>query len=717
MKSSEERIKDLEERVAQLELIMKKSAIHESSSVNSIIEQAKVIQNDRKVNDNLEAIHKPQEEVGKQTSTEARTQTSTEENNNKEKDKEALVGKYLIGALAAMLIFLAASSFVGLVWNRTTPEIKFMIITLAGIALTVLGFWLIQTKKNPTTSIILGTGAGLLFIAILSANLAFHFIGNSMSILLAGIWAVFFILSSRYTNLFFTTIIAYIGSYIALILGLVLMQGDNELLIMILFASSISLVMICKTFQNNKVEFIASILLSMVSFSTILIRCFMDGFLGTEKVLNNYIAQLAVIVILYLLMNLFYKVISNSDSIMPIYLVVGEITTILTALYISNLSNDYLHLKVSICYLLFFIVHFLQFILNTMFYKKIEKWLTRYYAVVLAIATLLINMEYFNMPTGIILIGLLLLVNETVLKRENQSFLISLIILLDSLFLFFSNSGYLISTVYGIIQLGLLLYVLWKSSNLKFKQMNELKTIGILVIMMNSFAIPSNIVKYIEIWFININNNVDNAIGYLIAVIAFVLLLKIEYFKNWNSEQFKFFGRNDMLEDDKHMQMLVYLFSTILYFYGLQKITSVNQLLLQLIFILATIAITLIQSKNILTGNAKNQPFIGVWIVLKYLMLTWTIIRSFSDLGIVSVTYSIAGLIVAVGSISIGFKLRNKSIRQYGLVLTIVMVAKFILVDLNEENSITRVLALIAGGCLCFFISFIYNRLRQNYSS
>ncbi|MGF7145619.1 putative membrane protein [Anaerotaenia torta] len=63
-----------------------------------------------------------------------------------------------------------------------------------------------------------------------------------------------------------------------------------------------------------------------------------------------------------------------------------------------------------------------------------------------------------------------------------------------------------------------------------------------------------------------------------------------------------------------------------------------------------------------------------------------------------------------------GFKLRNKGIRLCGLILTIIMVARFIVVDLNQENSITRVLALIAGGGLCFLISFIYNKLSENYS-
>lgn len=698
MKSSEDRITELEQRVAQLENIIKKSEIEKSEAVRSKTEKTTLIQNEAIKKRPAELIRNQQKEEMKRTS----------------KDKEALVGKYIIGALAAMLIFVGAISFIGLVWNRMTPELKLSIITLAGIALTALGFWLIRTKKNPITSIILGTGAGLSFIAILSANLAFHLIGNNMSILLAGIWAVFFILSSRYTNLFFTTIIAYIGSYIALMLGLVLIQGDMELLVMIIFTSSISAVMLYKTFKSNKREFMTSIILSIVSYATILIRCCMDGAFGSEQLLNSYTLQTAVIIIIYMLLNLFYKTINNTD-IIPVYLVGSVITTILTALYISNLSGNYLNMKAVTCYLLFFMANLIQFILNNVFYKGIEKWLTRYYAVILVITSLAINIELYKVPTGIILIGLLLIVSEKVFKGENQSFLIGLIILADSLFLISGDSDNLICSVYGIIQLGVLVYVLWKSSSLKkYTQINALKTMGIIVIILNGFGIPSNIINYMNVPYIS--RYVDDAAGYFVAVSAIITLLKIGYFKNWKSEQFKFFGINNTLEEDKEMERLLYLFSTVLYFYGLQRIGSGDGVLLQLIFTLATIAIALIQSGMILSGGGRKKPFTGIWIVMKYLMLTWTILWSFSDLGIVSVAYSIVGLIVAIGSISAGFKLRNKSIRQYGLVLTIIMVAKFILVDLNQENSITRVLALIAGGGLCFLISFIYNKLSQNYS-
>lgn len=661
-----------------------------------------------------ELIRRKPVEVSKIQQGEEKKQSGKQE--NVQKDKEALVGKYIIGALAAVLIFIAAISFIGLVWNRMTPEVKLFIISMAGILLSALGFKLIKTWKNPISSIILGTGAGLLFIAILSANMAFHLIGNNMSILLAGVWAVFFIISSQYTNLFFTTIIAYIGSYITLLLGLGLMQTDREFFMLILFTSVLSAIMIYTALQKSKTELVINIILPLASYTTILIRCFMDGLLGSEQLLHSYAGQVVVIIILYLLMNMFYHIINLAyTNIAPAYLGVSAVITIFTGLFISYLGSNYLNLKALTCYILFFTVNLLQFVINSVFFKKIEIWLTRYYIGVLVFASMLINIKMNYSPVGIVLIGLILIISEKIFKREHQSLLAGLIVLLDSLFLLIYNSDNLVCSVYGLMQIGLMVYVLWKTTGSKnYKLYNALKVMGIVVIIINCFGIPSNIINFIN--GPDINRYTGNAIGYLLAVGVTITLLKIGYFKNWKCEEFQFFGINDKLEDDKEMQILIYVLSTGLYFYGLQKIAFADNPFLQLIFTLGTIAIALIQSKTILSGKVRNVPFAGIWIVFKYLMLTWTILWAFLDLNIISVVYSIVGLLVAIGCISAGFLLKNRNIRLYGLVLTIIMVAKFILVDLMQENSIVRVLALIAGGSLCFLISFIYNKLSENYS-
>lgn len=726
MPTSEERITELEQRVAHLENVVKSFGLENIEIEKSKLEAVR-LEKLRTENTNIETLKADkavfvQDEVTKKEPVELSNIWHEDKNKetgnkeNKRKDKEALVGKYIIGALAAVLIFVGAVSFIGLVWNHMTPEIKLFIISLSGVILSALGFWLIRTRKNPITSIILGTGAGLMFIAIISANLAFHLIGNNMSILLAGIWAVLFIISSRYTNQFFTAIIAYIGGYITLMLGLLLMKGDTELLLLIVFTTAISAVMIYTTFKKNKAEYVTSIVLSFISYTTILFRCYIDGLFGTEKLLHSYAPQIAVIFILYLLMNLFYNVMNRVYiKTLPVYLSIGTVTTIVTIWFIDYLSYNYLNWKAITCYILFFIMNLIQFTLNNILYKKIETWLTRYYAALLVFASMFINIELYKVPTGIILIGLLLVIGEKIFKREHQPLLISTIVLLDSFLLIFNNSNNLICSVYGILQIGLMGYILWKSTDSrKYTQINILKMTGIVIIIINSFAIPANIVDSINIQ--GISKYADNAAGYLIAVIVTIALFRIGYFKNWKSEGFQFFGKNDTLENDKDMMLLAYILSTGLYFYGLQEIAYGDRPFLQLLFTLGTIAIALIQSKILLSGNNRNKSFTGIWIVIKYLMLTWTILGAFFDLNIISVVYSIVGLIVAIGCISAGFILKNKSIRLYGLVLTIIMVAKFILVDLIQENSITKVLALIAGGGLCFLISFIYNKLSENYS-
>ncbi len=701
MKSPEERIAQLEQRVAHLERLVK------AFETNPETESEKPIQNPVKKpvmpGTFAAAAKKPEEE-----------KRPVFIQKDEPKDREALVGKYLIGTLATVLIFVAAISFIGLVWNQMTPEIKLSIIALSGIVLSALGFWLIRTKKNPITSIILGTGAGLLFIAILSANLAFHLIGNNVSILLAGMWAVLFMVSSQYTNLFFTTIIAYIGSCITLILGLALMQGDGELFLLFVFVSCISGVMLYTARHRGRAELITGLILSMVSYTFILLRCYVDGFFDSGRLLNGYGVQIALIIMIYVFMNLLYKEI-NKTKMIPVYLIVSAATTILTIVFIGYIDYTYLHLKAITCYLLFFAIHLIQFILNQVYYKRMEKSLTRYYIVILVFASLFINVELYEVPTGIILIGLLLIASEKIWKGESRLYLIGVITLLDSVFLVGNYSDFWVCSVYGLMQLGVMGYVLWRCMNSRqYNQINGLKIIGIIVVMANSFGIPFNLISSMNLS--GISGYAGSVTGYVIAVAAAIVLLRYGYFKNWKNDQFRFFEKNDGLEEDKGMQAAVYTVSTALYFYGLLEMRTADRVYWQLTAALALIAITLVQSKFILSGSRGNSLLTGIWIVFKYLMLTWTVLWSFFDLNITSVSYSIIGLMVAIGSISAGFKLKNRSIRLYGLVLTIIMVAKFIVVDLNGENSITRVLALIAGGGMCFLISLIYNKLSENYS-
>lgn len=104
MKSIEERIIELEQRVIFLESIIKKS-----ETVDSVIEKSKeenVIRSYQKEWPSKKVAMSYQDQI-------SRGNNKNSENINK--NRETIVGKYLVGALASLLVFVGAISFIGLV--------------------------------------------------------------------------------------------------------------------------------------------------------------------------------------------------------------------------------------------------------------------------------------------------------------------------------------------------------------------------------------------------------------------------------------------------------------------------------------------------------------------------------------------------------------------------------------------------------------------------
>lgn len=704
----EERISKLEQRVADLEGMLKsreketpKFIPVETKKVNVPI-KPEIVRPIPQIVGNFKPEEKPKKE-----------------------DREAFIGKYFIGVLAALLIFIGAASFVGLIWYRMTPEIKLAVLVLSGIGLSALGFWLIRTKKNPITSIILGTGAGLIFISILSANLAFHMIGSYMTVLFATIWAVVFVLSSRYTNLFFTTVIAHIGSYITLIFGLVHMERNTDLGVLILFVSIVSASMLYVSYSKKKAEKITVILLSYFSYFTVfmasltghltifLTGSFYQDFIPRELI-QNYIMQFLVVVILYLLMNVFYRILKDETPV-PIYLAVDVINSIVTCIFVVFLTKYHLKLSTAAALIVFFTIQFLQFVVSRILYKDKEQWITGYYAAMLVIISLFLNVEINRSIAGIVIVGILLAGLDKILKDRNHSFLIGTIVVFDVLFTLWDGRYPWVTITYSLIQLGLFGYILWNNLRLKeYKYLNTLKIMGLFVFLIKGFLLPPAIIDLFHSKWGGIYS-LELTMGYIVAVFGFITLLYIGYFKDWEEEAFEFKGNKLNLSKNGKMQLVVFPVSIFLYVTGLSRIGYISHPFLQIIFVLPVLAITLLQSV-IIFSDKKQDAILGLWTVAKYLVFMWRLLAVFSDLSFTTPIYSVVGLVVAIVCISVGFKIRYKGIRMYGLVLTILMVAKFILVDLYRENSLTRVAALVVGGMLCFAVSVIYNKLSENYS-
>ena len=109
-------------------------------------------------------------------------------------------------------------------------------------------------------------------------------------------------------------------------------------------------------------------------------------------------------------------------------------------------------------------------------------------------------------------------------------------------------------------------------------------------------------------------------------------------------------------------------------------------------------------NEEILWKDITSSAFLlGNLLVLSSKTKIW-------DYGII---LSLCVIILSSIFIIVGFTMKKKGTRLFGLITIMVSIAKMILIDISETNSFIRVAAFITGGIVCFGISYAYNRLEK----
>lgn len=635
---------------------------------------------------------------------------------SKSKLSEVMVGRYIVGALASLLIFVGAISLIALYWAKMTDEIKLSLLVISGLILTATGFFRVKKHRDTITDIILGTGSGLLFISIMTANMAFKFISSNTAFLLAGVWSLFYIAAYKYTQRFFTTIIAYIGTIISIVMGLTLVKTDIDFLIVLIFTITIGVSMLIssKRWQDNKEQLICS-LMTMVSIIILAL-----GFTILAQTLNVASIQMWTIyygiILIYMhgVLNILYYL-CNILKTIPIIYILGSVlvilTTIISALLGFNHGLDYGY-KSSLILIIGILI--VQFTINEWKSYLSRKILIYVYTIFISFNLILLNLELFDFALGISIAALYLQIIDRIKGRNEYSFISSILILIDSVILLIMgdcclNGNELIYLIYVIIQVALATYILFNHYKIKeTKNIIFIKIICLISYMFSTFFLTANILRPV----IENSKHVSAIpISYFATTVLLVILTSAGYFKNWFNPAFKWFKKGDLVPEDKSSYSM-YVFTTLLYFMGLAGLYNVDILVDNLLIILSLLSLALIQTINILRYH-KNNKFIGAWIGIKYLIFAWAVLTAKYDIEFESVILSITGLAIALGSIAWGFSIKVKSLRLYGLILTILMVIKFIVIDLSQGNSIIRVVSLVLGGLICFGISVLYIKLES----
>ena len=91
--------------------------------------------------------------------------------------------------------------------------------------------------------------------------------------------------------------------------------------------------------------------------------------------------------------------------------------------------------------------------------------------------------------------------------------------------------------------------------------------------------------------------------------------------------------------------------------------------------------------------------------------LVWWSIRVLAGERMSGVLLTVVLLTTGAVCIAAGFRLRATMLRHYGLVLVLVSVLKLAVMDIGDQSSITRIIALGVAGLVCFGLSLAYNRI------
>lgn len=194
----------------------------------------------------------------------------------------------------------------------------------------------------------------------------------------------------------------------------------------------------------------------------------------------------------------------------------------------------------------------------------------------------------------------------------------------------------------------------------------------------------------------------DICVSYAIFAVVAVLMNTKLYHIDYNTG-----------ETEKGSKNIGYIANAIMIAAGLSYLfdTSMTSEVYQ-VAVIALIALVLVcmNTTKLFELSLPEMP-VGFYIGLKFSVWIYAILYR---LEAASFVVSIVGILFAITCIVLGFVLKQKSFRLYGLIVSMISVVKLILFDISYDSNILRPVGFFIAGILCFAISFIYSKLEKS---
>ena len=636
------------------------------------------------------------------------------------RDLEKAIGKNVMGVMASVLIFVALIMFAIVALPSMTDSIKILSMFLLSGGITAVGAWLMnKDQKNIFNASIAGCGIGAIFISLMTTRMYFNAINDYVLYITLLLWAAAVAFFSKDKHKVFV-VIAEVGISIATFIGLAGLLADSNaanikasMLIAFALLSEIAIY-----YFNHRNVMKDDLTMHIPHAIRALIMTIMFLVIAEE----NIITGIPVIMVLFIGAGLF--AINRADGehgkhflltsyVLPIVLIINNYAT---NLCISNELMEPYAIFIS-----------LALVLNGYIFAYNQyKGTVAASQIILTCCAIYFMDEISYHDTmeimTIILPALLVLIPTIVMSirtKETYWKWVSANLPIFCSMLWWDIGG-LSDTQ---ILLGFLIGIVFYAVN--FYTLNEDRddTLRIYLYIAGMIVIPIQLNDIISCWSSTnetigaITDNIHLMCAYIPMVAAYLWVDKKECITR---------VKNITVLQNIIMGVLIITGSFMLYetadvwsyeFGSIAYKTGETFSVLQSWTIgFALIALNAFRTTKMLRAGKGY----GVGLSVAYFITLLAIITKMSDVNYV---ISITLLLFAICLIVAGFKVHidditgNKEMRLCGLILSMIVVVKLLMIDVEHNNMLETSGCLLLAGVLCFAISFAYNRLDKTIST